>query len=167
LGSLKAHGFEDNALVIYTSDQGPEWPHCKWTVYDTGLRVPFVARWPGKVRAGSVCDALVSLIDVAPTFVELAGGAAPPGLDGRSFRDVLLGRAETFRDVVFASHTGDGDMNRFPQRCARDGRYKYVLNLHHERKWTTHFTLMPGLPDSHKNVWATWVEKAKADPAPA
>src|SRR5207253_6682791 len=100
LASLKAHGYEDNALVIYTSDQGPEWPHCKWTVYDTGLRVPFVARWPGKVKAGAVCDALVSLVDVTPTLVELAGGAVPPGLDGRSFQGVLLGRETTFRDTI-------------------------------------------------------------------
>jgi uncharacterized sulfatase len=167
LASLQKHGFAENTLFVYTSDQGPEWPHCKWTVYDTGLRVPFVARWPGKVKAGAVCDALVSLVDVTPTLIELAGGAVPPGLDGRSFRDVLLGREAAFRDVVFAAHTGDGEMNKFPQRCARDRRYKYVLNLHPERTWTTHFTLVPGLPDSHKDVWDAWVEKAKTDPAAA
>jgi uncharacterized sulfatase len=167
LASLQKHGFAENTLFVYTSDQGPEWPHCKWTVYDTGLRVPFVARWPGKVKAGAVCDALVSLVDVTPTLIELAGGAVPPGLDGRSFRNVLLGQEATFRDTVFAAHTGDGEMNRFPQRCARDRRYKYVLNLHPERTWTTHFTLVPGLPDSHKDVWDAWVERAKTDPAAA
>jgi arylsulfatase A-like enzyme len=96
-----------------------------------------------------------------------AGGTPPADLDGHSFIDVLLGSAKEFRDVIFAAHTGDGEMNRFPQRGARDRRYKYVLNLHPERTWTTHFTLVPGLPDSHKDVWDSWVAKAKADPRAA
>ena len=53
LASLQRHGFESNTMVIVTSDQGPEWPHCKWTCYDTGLRAPFIVRWPGKARAGA------------------------------------------------------------------------------------------------------------------
>ena len=51
----------------------------------------------------------------------------------------------------------------FPQRCVRDGRYKYILNLKPENTWTTHFTLVPDIPESHKKVWDTWVEKAKTD----
>ena len=150
-------------MFIYASDQGAEWPHCKWTVYDTGLRVPFLARWPGKVRAGAVSHALLSLVDVTPTFVDLAGGEPIEGLDGRSFKEVLLGRSTTFRDSIYATHTGDGEMNRFPQRCVRDDRYKYVLNLNPDVTWTTHFTKVPGIPDSHKEVWDSWVEKAKSD----
>ncbi|MBX6312297.1 MAG: sulfatase, partial [Isosphaeraceae bacterium] len=167
LDSLRRHGYEDNTLFLYTSDQGPEWPHCKWTVYDTGLRVPFLARWPGRIRPGSVCTALISLVDLTPTFIDLAGGRPPEDLDGRSFRKVLLGQSDTFRDRIYASHTGDGEMNRFPQRCVRDERYKYVLNLHPEVTWTTHFTLVPGIPDSHKEIWDSWVEKAKTDPQAA
>ncbi len=167
LASVKRHGFEENTLFLYTSDQGPEWPHCKWTCYDTGLRVPAVARWPGKIRAGAVCDALISLVDVTPTFIDLAGGAAPAGLDGRSFRDVLLGKAEKFRDTLFATHTGDRDMNVFPQRCVRDERWKFILNLHPERKWTTHFTKVMDIAGSHGVVYAEWLEKAKTDAAAA
>jgi len=165
--SIEKHGFADNTLFIYSTDQGPEWPHCKWCVYDTGLRVPFIARWPGRIKPGSTRDALVSLVDVLPTFIDAAGGNPPPELDGRSFKDVLLGQADTFRDRIYATHTGDGDMNVFPQRAVRDDRYKYVLNLHPERLWTTHFTKVPGIPDSHKEVWDTWVEKAKTDAAAA
>jgi arylsulfatase A-like enzyme len=169
LASLRRHGFEKDTLFVSTSDQGAEWPHCKWTLYDTGLRVPFVVRWPGKVAAGAgaVCDALISLVDVTPTFLDLAGGQVPDGLDGRSFKDVLFGKVRSFRTEVFASHTGDGDMNRFPQRGVRGERYKYILNLHPERRWTTHFTLVPGIPNSHKEVWDSWVAKAKSDPATA
>ena len=167
LASLKTRGYEDNTLFIYTSDQGPEWPHCKWTVYDTGIRTPFIARWPGKIKPRSACDALISFVDITPTFIDIAGGKAPEGLDGRSFRGVLLGEADTFRETVFACHTGDGTMNVFPQRGVRTKRYKYVLNLRPENTWTTHFTKVPGIPDSHKDVWDTWVAKARSDPKAA
>ena len=163
LASLQRHGFEKNTLIIASSDQGPEWPHCKWTCYDTGLRVPFIVRWPGHVAAGKISDALLSFIDITPTFVDAAGGSAPPDLDGRSFKNVLLGKTKTHRQEIFATHTGDGTMNMFPQRCVRDTRYKFILNLHPERTWTTHFTQVGGIPDSHKDVWDTWVDKAKAD----
>jgi arylsulfatase A-like enzyme len=68
---------------------------------------------------------------------------------------------------IFASHTGDGEMNVFPQRCVRDGRFKYILNLHPERKWTTHFTKVEGIPNSHRDVYASWEERAKTDGAAA
>jgi len=129
--------------------------------------VPFVARWLGVIKAGASNGALMSLIDVMPTFVELAGGTAPAGIDGRSFKDVLVNGAEKHDGYIFASHTGDGDMNVFPQRCVRDGRFKYILNLHPERKWTTHFTKVEGIPYSHRDVYATWEEKAKTDAAAA
>jgi arylsulfatase A-like enzyme len=167
LDSLRRHGFEQDTLFVYTSDQGAEWPRCKWTVYDTGLLVPFIARWPGRIAGGTVVDALISLVDVTPTLVDLAGGRPAADLDGRSFKDVLFGRAAQLRDTIFASHTGDGEMNVFPQRCVRDRRYKYVLNLRPENTWTTHFTKVPGIPNSHKDIWDRWVEKAATDPAAA
>ncbi len=167
LASLKKHGFESNTLFIYSTDQGAEWPHSKWTVYDTGLRVPFIARWPGVTQPGAVCDALISGVDLTPTFIDLARGEPVQDLDGRSFKKVLLTKEQKFRDFIFATHTGDGDMNVFPQRCVRSERYKLVLNLHPERLWTTHFTKVDGITDSHKEVWDTWVEKAKTDPATA
>ncbi len=167
MASLKRHGLEEKTLLIYTSDQGPEWPHCKWTCYDTGLRVPFIARWPGIVKAGGTNDALVSFTDVTPTFIDLAGGAAERSLDGKSFKKVLVGGAGQHDEYIFASHTGDGDMNVFPQRCVRDARYKYILNLHPDRKWTTHFTKVEGIPDSHRDIYATWEEKAKSDASAA
>jgi arylsulfatase A-like enzyme len=160
---LKKYGFDDNTLFIYTTDQGSEWPHSKWTVYDTGIHVPFIAVWPGKIKPRSVCDAMISFVDITPTFIDIAGGQQPEGLDGKSFLDVLSGKTKAFHKYIYASHTRDGNMNVFPQRGVRDSRYKYILNLRPENKWTTHFTKVPGIPDSHKQVWDTWVEKAKID----
>ncbi len=164
---LRRHGFEDNTLFIYTTDQGSEWPHSKWTLYDAGLHVPFVAVWPGVTKPATVCEALISFIDVTPTFIDIAGGEPAKGLDGRSFRAVLAGREKSFRDAIYASHTRDGDMNIFPQRCVRDTRYKYMVNLTPDSTWTTHWTKVSGIPESHKEVWDTWVEKAKTDPQAA
>lgn len=165
--SLKKHGFDDNTVLVYTSDQGPEWPHCKWTCYDTGLRVPFIVRWPGKVKPGSSTDAMISFVDLTPTFVSMAGGVPPAGLDGRSFAEVLTGGADRANGFVFASHTGDGTMNVFPQRCVRDERWKLIFNLAPENKWTTHFTKVMDIPGSHGDVYATWLERAKTDAAAA
>jgi N-sulfoglucosamine sulfohydrolase len=167
LASLERYGLTTNLLFIYTTDQGAEWPRCKWTLYDSGLRVPFIARWPGVLEPGSASSALISLVDLTPTLVAIAGGQPPTGVDGESFRDVLLGRQNTFRQELFATHSGDGTMNMFPERAIRDTRYKYILNLHPERDWTTHFTKVAGIPNSHAEVWNTWLDKAKTDPAAA
>ena len=110
---------------------------------------------------------MISFVDVLPTLIELAGGKVPDGLDGRSFRQVLKDPTQSFRRYVFAAHTRDGNMNVFPQRCVRDSRYKYVLNLKPKNLWTTHFTKVEGIPDSHADVWNTWLAAAKTDPAAA
>ena len=164
---LKKNGISDNTLFIYTTDQGSEWPHSKWTLYDAGIHVPFIAVWPGRIKPDYVCDAMLSFVDITPTFIDIAGGKQPSDLDGKSFLDVLLGKTKTFRKYIYASHTGDGNMNVFPQRGVRDIRYKYIVNLNPERTWTTHFTKVPDIAESHKQVWDTWVEKAKTDPIAA
>ncbi len=168
MASLKRHGFWGaNTMVIYTTDQGAEWPHCKWTCYDTGLRVPFIVCWPGVVPAGATTDAMISFADLTPLFVELAGGQPVPDLDGSSFKDVLIGKTSQHHAFIFASHTGDGTMNMFPQRCVRDPRWKLIFNLKPENKWTTHFTKVMVIPDSHGEVYQTWVAKARTDPTAA
>jgi len=124
-----------------------------------------VARWPGRIATGAN-GALVSLVDLTPTLVDIAGGTRPDGLDGRSFKRVLLGETQKHRDFIFASHTGDGEMNEYPIRAVRDERYKLILNLNPEREWTTHFTkvkLDPPFENTHKEVWDTWTEKAQSD----
>jgi len=164
---LKKHGYEDDTLFIYNTDHGSEWYHSKWTVYDAGIRLPFIARWPGKIKTGSVCNAMISYVDILPTFIDIAGGEAPDDMDGRSFTEVLLGKTATFRDKIYATHNRDGNMNVFPQRCVRDGKYKYVLNLRPENIFTSHFTEVDGIPESHGEIWKTYIEKAKSDPEAA
>jgi uncharacterized sulfatase len=164
---LETHGYADNTLFIYTTDHGSEWPHCKWTLYDTGTRLPFIARWRDEIAANTVSDAMISHVDFFPTLIDIAGGEPLSNLDGRSFKDVLFGKQTIFRDKIFGTHTRDGNMNVFPQRCVRDTRYKYILNLMPENRWTTHFTEVEGIPESHAEVWKSWVKKAETDPQTA
>lgn len=164
---LKKYGYTDNTLFIYTTDHGSEWPHCKWTLYDTGIRLPFIARWPGEIPAATATDAMISHVDLLPTLIDIAGGEPSQQMDGRSYKNVLYGQQQTFRDKIYGTHTRDGNMNVFPQRCVRDSQYKYLLNLNPENRWTTHFTEVEGIPESHAEVWNSWVEKAKSDPKTA
>lgn len=96
LGALDELGLAERTLVVFTSDNGghPEYSAnaplrgSKWNLYEGGIRVPFLARWPGRIRSGTVSDEPVIGTDLFPTFAEAAGAALPPGvpLDGRSLR---------------------------------------------------------------------------------
>jgi arylsulfatase A len=108
LATLDALKLSDNTIVIFTSDNGglhvPEGSHPKVThntpyragkgfVYEGGLRIPLIVRWPGHIVAGKVSDAAVINTDWIPTLIELAGLSAPSGLDGTSFAPLLIGQA--------------------------------------------------------------------------
>jgi N-sulfoglucosamine sulfohydrolase len=166
LSSVEKHGFAENSLFIYTADQGAQWPLAKWNVYDQGIHVPLIARWPGKLTASGETAAMISLIDLLPTFIEIAGGKAPDDLDGKSFLPLLEGKTKTHRDVIFSTHSQDGAMNRTPMRCVRSSRYKYILNLAPEIEYTTHIDLAKD-HDGGREYWPQWEEAAKTDPRAA
>jgi arylsulfatase A-like enzyme len=153
--------FGGNFFFLHFSDQGSQWPFGKWCLYDDGIRTPMIAVWPGHIAPGTRTGAMVSLVDVLPTLVDVAGGKAPENLDGRSFIKVLRGETDHSRDEIFATHSGDGNMNVYPSRCVRDEHYKFILNLHPEFKFTSHITELAG-PDG--NYWQSWMNKAKTDP---
>jgi N-sulfoglucosamine sulfohydrolase len=127
-----------NVLYIFTSDHGAQWPFGKWNLYDAGIRVAFIAAWPGVVAPGSRSAAMVSWVDILPTLIEVGGGTPPANIDGRSFAPVLRGGARPHRDRIFSTHSADGRMNVYPIRAVRTRDWKYILNLHPEFKYTTH-----------------------------
>ena len=161
LESLDRYNMKDNTLFIYTADQGAQFPHAKWTLYDPGIHTPFIVRWPGKIKLGTVSDAMISFSDITPTFVDAAGGASNPDLDGRSFLEVLGGNVKEHRQEIYATHTGDGKMNDFPIRCVRTRTHKYILNLKPENEYTTHIS--KGRDVDGRDYWESWLEKAKDD----
>jgi len=162
LNSLKKHGMEEHTIVVFISDQGPQWAFGKWSLYDYGIQSPMLVRWPGTIKTNTTTKALVSLVDLLPTFVEIAGGEGPKNIDGKSFLPLLTGDRDSHREVVFGSHTGDGQMNRSPSRMLRTERYKYILNLAPEILYTTHMDRAKD-HDGGREYWDSWREKSFTD----
>jgi uncharacterized sulfatase len=155
----------EDTLFAFSSDHGAQFPGGKWNCYDAGVRTPLYVVWPGKVKPGSSTSAMVSWIDVLPTLLD-AVGATPPeagtGADqisGRSFLRVLLGNADDHRDRVFLTHSGDGKMNRYPQRAVRTREWKYIRNLDPDAEYHSHVDKAEG----PQGYFSSWVEKAKSD----
>lgn len=116
LEKLDSLGLSDKTIVVFTSDNGglhvPEGPHRRVThntpyragkgfVYQGGLRIPLIVRWPGRVAAGKVVDDPVINMDWLPTLLEFAGERIPPDIDGISFIKFLLGRGPVPRRKFF------------------------------------------------------------------
>ena len=155
LESLKKYDFKKNTVVIFTADQGPQWAFGKWNLYDYGIKVPLIVRWPGVIQKSSKTNALVSLVDLLPTIVEIAGGQVPNTIDGQSFFPVLKGEKDSYSESVFATHTGDGTINQAPMRMIRTNRYKYIVNLAPEVLFNTHINLAKD-HDGGYQYWNSW-----------
>jgi arylsulfatase A-like enzyme len=136
LDKLRETGVENNTVVMFSSDNGPhqEGGHnnkffrssgplrgIKRDLYEGGIRVPFLARWPGVTAAGSVSDQPVAFWDVLPTLAEIGGGAAPSGLDGQSFVPALRGE-QLLGERVFYWEFHEGGFNR----AIRFGEWKAI-----------------------------------------
>lgn len=145
-----------NTVFVQTSDHGAQFPFAKWNCYDAGLRVSLIVSWPGVIKPAARTDAMVSWVDLLPTFVEIAGGNAPTNLDGRSFVRVLTGKTNAHRDRIFATHSGDGKMNAYPIRSVRTRDWHFILNLHPEAEFHTHIDLAR----ADTGYWGSWTNAA-------
>ena len=155
---LEKHGLSDNTLIIFTSEQGCSLPFGKWTCYDTGLQNALVARWPGRIKAGSVSDAMIEYVDVVPTFVDAAGRKPAPVLEGKSYLGVLLGKTNKHKEHVYGLQTTRGIINgseHFGIRQVRSRRFKYIVNLTPDVKFRNVFM--------KKEIYASWRKKAQID----
>lgn len=126
LAELKRQRIADNTWVLFLADNGRPFPRCKTTLYDSGIRTPFLVRWPQKVKAGTVCENLVSSVDIAPTVLELAGVKAPASLQGKSFASMLSDPRARIRDYIFAEHNWHDYQAH--ERAARSTHYLYIQN---------------------------------------
>ncbi|MCP4781927.1 MAG: sulfatase [Fuerstiella sp.] len=132
LALLDEFGHAGNTLVIFSSDHGPS--HLlrgKTTPYEAGLQVPFIVRWPGVVtNAGTRSSALVSFVDLSPTFQELAGISPPLYLPGHSLIPVFKGEPPARKHLYssYVAHTTNQG-SYWPTRTITDGRHKLIHNL--------------------------------------
>ena len=124
LAELEAQGEADNTLVLFISDNGRPFPRCKTTILDSGIKTPWIVRWPARVKPGSVCSQLVSSIDIAPAFLELAGLSRAYSFQGVDFSPLLSKPNRPVREYVHAEHNWhDFDDH---QRGARSLSHKYI-----------------------------------------
>lgn len=139
LATLEETGLAENTLVIFTSDNGGALRHGafngavrdgKGTMYEGGLRVPFAARWPGKIVAGSRSDAAGVTMDLFPTALEVAGALPVPGIDGISLLSVLTGNAADLpeRDLYFVRREGGSAFRGKTTEALIRGPWKLVHN---------------------------------------
>ncbi len=142
LQELKDRGEFKDTLVIVTGDHGMPFPRCKSELYDCGTHVPLVVSWPGKLHAGRRVSDFVSLADLGPTLLELAGENIPAQMTGRSFRDILFSRREgqvgLHRSHVLAGkerHHGlcRPDGKTYPTRAIRTENFLYIRNFKPQR----------------------------------
>lgn len=142
---LEAIGELDNTLIVVSGDHGaPGFPHGKCNLYDFGVAVPLAIRWGGAepAQVGRVVDDLVSMTDLAPTFLELGGVDVPDVMTGRSLMPILRsdksGHVEPARDAVFfgrerhVANARDGFLP-YPQRGIRTEDHLYIINFQPDR----------------------------------
>jgi arylsulfatase A-like enzyme len=125
LKKLEDEKLAENTIVIFFGDHGWGMPRGKRWLYDSGVKVPLIVRWPGQNKPGSVHDELVGFIDFAPTMLALAGAEIPAYMQGQVF---LGPKTAKEREYVY------GARDRMDEtydhiRYARDKRFKYIRNF--------------------------------------
>ena len=124
---LKRQGIEKNTLIMIMADNGRPFPRSKTRVYDSGMKTPFIVKWDdGILRPGSISKSMVSVIDIAPTLLEIAGVKSPAEFQGRSFATLFEKPEFNFRQYVFSEHNWhDYEAH---ERMVRSKNFMYVLN---------------------------------------
>ena len=137
---IKALGLDEDTIILFASDNGPTFNRLggsdsdffdsaggfrglKGSLYEGGIRVPLIARWPGKIQAGAVSTHLSAFWDMMPTFAEITNTEAPVGLDGISLAPTLLGNPErqSQHELLYWEFPGYGG-----QQAIRMGKWKAI-----------------------------------------
>lgn len=124
LDALRTSGRDRDTIVFFTTDHGIAFPHMKCNLFDTGIGVSLILRFPGNPLAGHATDALVSHLDLYPTLCALTGLPAPAWLEGHSLLPLLRGETQAVRDEVCAEVTYHAAYE--PMRGIRTSRHKLI-----------------------------------------
>ena len=134
LGRLRelvaAAGKTENTIILYLSDNGMAFPGAKTTVYEPGIKLPFIVNDPRAAKKGVVNRAMITWADLTPTVLDFAGvETASDVFHGRSFRSVLEGSDVSGWDEVYAAHNFHEITMYYPMRVVRSGDYKLIWNI--------------------------------------
>ncbi|NRB53644.1 MAG: sulfatase [Saprospiraceae bacterium] len=143
LEELEKRGELDNTLIVVSGDHGfPGFSNGKCNLYDAGTQVPLIVRWPSQVPADRIVDDLVSLPDLAPTFLEAAQVTPPSEMTGKSLLPILKtsksGLIESDRDFVITGRErhvrkARAELLPYPQRALRTQEWLYIINFEPDR----------------------------------
>ncbi len=133
LDKLEEDGLTENTVVIFMGDHGRGMPRSKRWLYDGGLKVPMIIRWPGVLAAGTRSNQMVSFVDMAPTMLSILGFEIPEHMQGKVF---LGQKKDTIpREYIFGSRDrADEAIDKL--RAVRNERYKYIKNYLPDSAWT-------------------------------
>ncbi len=136
LQELEANGLLDSTIIVWYSDNGGPLPRGKREIYNSGLLVPMLIRFPNKQFAGTVDDQLISFVDFAPTTLSFAGIKIPEYMQGQAF----AGAQKSDPRKYFYAARDRMDANYDMVRAAGDGRYKYHKNFQPEKPYMQNIT---------------------------
>ncbi len=167
---LEARRVWENTLFIVCSEQGTQLPFAKWTCYDQGLGTGLVAHWSGVTKPGTVVDELVSIQDIAPTLVDVAGGTSvADDFDGKSILGLLKGESAVIHDYLYGAFTNcnisDNRDRIYPIRVIRNKEFSLIYNPNYTQQ-TSNVTLsnalqlLKGQSPSTIDLAASWVALA-------
>ena len=126
---LARQGVAENTYIIFTADNGRPFPRCKTRLYDSGTKTPFIVWRPGTIKPART-EAMISVIDLAPTLLELAGVQVDPRVQGVNFAEVLAKPQAAGRDYAFAEH--NWHVGQAHERSVRTGKWLYIRNAYPE-----------------------------------
>ena len=160
----------DNTIIIFTGDNGTdremtslfkgrELKGEKGLLTDAGTRVPFIVKWPGVAQQGTVCDALIDLTDMLPTFAEIAGIEIPDNyqLDGKSIVPLLRGNKKQTRDWIFCQVNNDWFYRTKNYRLHRNDSFYYLPDHYSPEK------IYPGKSKKANKIYNQLRQQAKSE----
>lgn len=126
---LAENGLAENTMVVMSGDNGLPFPRAKATLYEPGIKVPLIIKWPGKIDPGTT-DELVSLVDLSATWVDAAGIQVPEGYGGKSLIPFFEDPQTDHREYLFAERNWHDTWD--PMRAVVGDRYKLIQNYRPE-----------------------------------
>ncbi len=164
LKALADAGCADNTLVMFLSDNGMSFPYSKTNCYLASTHTPWIARWPGHTKPGTVDSThFISGIDYMPTIIEAAGLEPVSGMDGKSFVSLLKGGDQAGRDKVFTVFEETSARAQYPMRCVQNAKYGYIYNAWSNDKRSFRNEAMGGLAWKAMETSAEPKVKARVD----
>ncbi len=123
---LDKYGLSENTMVVMSSDNGMAFPRAKATVYEAGVKVPLLIKWPERIKEGVVTEELVSLMDLTATWLDMAGISIPGNVEGQSLLPLFNGNDYQSKEYVFVGRNWHDNWS--PARAVIGKRYKLIQN---------------------------------------